>query len=215
MISNHDRSGYIGASDTKYVVGNWNTKTFEKWWLKKIGIDTSHFENKYTKAGTNFEHKIIESLGIENIEKDKQVIKGRLRINLDSNTEDCIYEVKTYQLEKGFDIKKHKDYIQQVLVQMYGTEIHKANIVAYGLEEREYDNYLIPIDKKRLEQIPIEYDKEWIETQYLPRFKYLEKCLINGEFPNKKKFEEEENGDNINNLYNTNSFSIDRKGKIE
>lgn len=191
MISNHDRSGFIGASDTKYVIGNWNTKTFEKWWLKKIGIDTSHFDNKYTKAGTNFEHKIIESLEIDNVEMDKQVIVGRLRINLDANTNDCIYEIKTYQFEKGFNIEKHKDYINQVLVQMYGTRIHKAYIVAYGLEVKEYDNYLVKIDKKRLDKIPIEYDKKWIEEAFLPRFKYLEKCLIEGKFPNKKEFEEE------------------------
>lgn len=191
MISNHDRSGYIGASDTKFVMGNWNTKTFEKWWLQKLGIDTSHFDNKYTKAGTNFEHKIIESLNIKNIEMDKQIIVGRLRINLDSNTKDCIYEIKTYQLEKGFDIKKHKDYVNQVLVQMYGANIHKAYIVAYGLKEEEYDNYLVKIDKKRLEKIPIEYDKKWIKEKYIPRFKYLEKCLTNGTFPNIKEFEEE------------------------
>lgn len=191
MISNHDRSGYIGASDTKYVIGNWNTKTFEKWWLKKLGIDTSHFDNKYTLAGTNFEHKIIESLEIEDIEMDLQVIKGRLRVNLDANTKDCIYEIKTYQLEKGFDIKKHRDYVNQVLVQMYGTDIHKGFIVAYGLEEKEYNNYLIGIDKNRLEMFPIEYDQEWIKKIYLPRFKYLEKCLINGTFPNMEEFEKE------------------------
>lgn len=191
MISNHDRSGYIGASDTKFVMGNWNTKTFEKWWLQKLGIDTSHFDNKYTKAGTNFEHKIIESLNIKNIEMDKQIIVGRLRINLDSNTKDCIYEIKTYQLEKGFNINKHKDYVNQVLVQMYGANIYKAYIVAYGLKEEEYDNYLVKIDKKRLEKIPIKYDKKWIEEKYIPRFKYLEKCLTNGTFPNIKEFEEE------------------------
>ena len=31
MIQSNDRSGYIGASDTSIVVGNWNTKTFEKY----------------------------------------------------------------------------------------------------------------------------------------------------------------------------------------
>ena len=90
MISNKDRSGYIGASDTKFVIGNWSTKTFEKWWMKKIGIETKSFSNKYTSAGNNFEHKIIDALDIPNIEKDKQIIKGRLRVNLDANTKEKI-----------------------------------------------------------------------------------------------------------------------------
>ena len=67
MISNHDRSYYIGASDTKYVMSNWNTKTFQKWWLKKIGLDTSNIQNKYTMAGTYYEHKIIDALEIKNV----------------------------------------------------------------------------------------------------------------------------------------------------
>lgn len=183
MISNHDRSGYIGASDTKYVIGNWKTKTFEKWWLKKIGIDTTNFNNKYTSAGNNFEHKIIDALGIEDIEKDKQIIKGRIRVNLDANTKDKIHEVKTYVYENGFDLKRHKDYVNQVQVQMYVSEIHQAEIDAYGLLGEDYDNYFNEIDKDRLSVHEIEYDEKWINEVYLPRATYLEKCLIEGKFP--------------------------------
>lgn len=190
MISNHDRSGYIGASDTKYVIGNWSTKTFEKWWLKKIGIDTSNFQNKYTSAGTNFEHKIIDALGISNIEKDKQIIKGKLRVNLDANTKDKIYEIKTYGYERGFDLTRHKDYVNQVQVQMYISGIHNAEIVAYGLLENDYDNYFNEIDKDRLSTHEIEYDESWIQEEYLKKEQYLEQCLITGTFPNKKEFEE-------------------------
>ena len=32
MIADHDRSGWIGASDTAFVIGNWKTKTWENWW---------------------------------------------------------------------------------------------------------------------------------------------------------------------------------------
>lgn len=188
MIASKDRSGYIGASDTKFVIGNWKTKTFEKWWLKKIGIDTSHIDNKYTMAGTNYEHKIIDALGISNIEKDKQIIKGRLRVNLDANTEDKIHEIKTYNYEKGFDINKHKDYINQVQVQMYASDIYKAEIDAYGLIDEDYDNYFNEIDKERLSIHEIEYNEEWINNEYLPKFKYLEKCLESGTFPNEEEF---------------------------
>lgn len=188
MIASKDRSGYIGASDTKFVIGNWKTKTFEKWWLKKLGIDTSHIDNKYTMAGTNYEHKIIDALGIPNIEKDKQIIKGRLRVNLDANTEDKIHEIKTYNYEKSFDINKHKDYINQVQVQMYASDIYKAEIDAYGLIDEDYDNYFNEIDKERLSIHEIEYNQEWINNEYLPKFKYLEKCLENGIFPNEEDF---------------------------
>lgn len=191
MISNHDRSGYIGASDTKFVIGNWNTKTFTTWWLQKQGIDTSNYQNKYTLAGTNYEHKIIDFLDIENVEKDKQIINGRLRVNLDANNSNKIYEIKTYQNVKGFDINKHKDYQQQVQVQMFASGIHKAEIVAYGLEPSDYDNYLHDIDSKRISKYEIEYDEKWIYNVYLPRFKYLEKCLIDGRYPNEKEIEYE------------------------
>ena len=190
MISNHDRSGYIGASDTKYVIGNWNTKTFEKWWMKKIGIDTSNFNNKYISAGTHFEHKIIDALGIPNIEKDKQIIKGRLRVNLDANTKNKIHEIKTYIYDKGFDLKKHKDYVNQVQVQMYVSGIHNAEIDAYGLLLKDYDNYFNEIDKERLSIYEIEYDEKWIEEEYFLKEKYLETCLIKGTYPTKEEFEE-------------------------
>ena len=40
MIADQDRSGWFGASDTSYVMGNWHTKTFKDWWLKKMGLNT-------------------------------------------------------------------------------------------------------------------------------------------------------------------------------
>ena len=69
MIASKDRSNYFGASDTKYIVGNWNTKTFEKWWLIKLGLHQSNFTNESMLAGTNFEHKTLDSLQIENFQQ--------------------------------------------------------------------------------------------------------------------------------------------------
>ena len=185
MISNKDRSGYFGASDTKYIVGNWETKTFQNWWLTKIGIIKNNFENKYTLAGTNYEHKILDSLNISDLEKDKQVIVDRLRVNLDGNTKDKIYEVKTYNYEKGFKVSKA--YEQQVLVQMYATGIKQAEIVAYGLIESDYDNYFHQIDKERLSFYEIQYNQKFIEKTYIPKLKYLSKCLELGKMPNKEE----------------------------
>ena len=71
MIASQDRSYYIGASDVEKVIGNWKTQTWLKWWMQKIAINNDHFDNVYTLAGTHFEHRILESLGIP-MEMDKQ-----------------------------------------------------------------------------------------------------------------------------------------------
>ena len=184
MIADHDRSYYFGASDTDKVIGNWKTKTWEKWWMQKIGINTDHFDNKYTIAGTNWEHRILDSLQLPNLEKDKQIIIEdlRLRVNLDGNTPFRIKEVKTYQWEKGFKVPQK--YINQVQVQMYASGIHEADIVAYGLEEADYDNFLRDLDPRRLQEHPIIYDPNWIESVYLPKLRILADCLKRGVFPN-------------------------------
>lgn len=183
MIADKDRSGYIGASDVQYVIGNWKTKTWEKWWMEKLGIRSSHFDNMYTIAGTNWEHRILDSLGIPNLEKDKQIIIEdlRLRVNLDGNTPTRIKEVKTYQWEKGFKVPKK--YINQVQVQMFGSKIYGADIVAYGLEDADYQNFFREIDAGRLEEIPVDYDPNWIENVYLPKHRILADCLKKGVFP--------------------------------
>lgn len=188
MIKTKDRSYYFGASDTKYIVGNWDTKTFKKWWLEKLGIANEKYDNKYTLAGTNYEHKIIDALNIPMIEKDNQFIKDRIRVNLDANTKEKIYEIKTYNFEKGFDIKNHKDYIYQVQVQMYVSKIHKAEIDAYGLLENDYINFFNDIDLKRLSKYEIEYNEEWLKKEYMAKVNYLTECLIKQKFPDKEEF---------------------------
>ena len=183
MIASHDRSGYIGASDVQYVIGNWKTKTWEKWWMQKLGINQDHFDNKFTIAGTNWEHRILDSLHLPDLEKDKQVIIEdlRLRVNLDGNRPNRIKEVKTYQWEKGF--KCPQKYKNQVQVQMFGSKIFGADIVAYGLEEADYNNFLRDIDPRRLQEIPVDYDQRWIDTVYLPKHRVLCDCLKRGVFP--------------------------------
>ena len=145
MIQSQDRSGYIGASDTSYVVGNWKTKSFEKWWLEKLGIAKNDFSNEAIKAGNNYEHKILEALNIEGLQTDKQIIEDRLRVNLDGNTETCIYEVKTHNADKEFKVSKQ--YWRQAQVEMYASNIKKLYIVAYSLIESDYKNYFNEIDK--------------------------------------------------------------------
>jgi hypothetical protein len=181
MIADKDRSFFIGASDTDKVIGNWGTKTFEKWWMQKLGINRDSFSNKFTDAGTHYEHRILESLEIP-MEFDKQIIIGRLRVNLDGNTDDTVYECKTFRLSKGA-FKMPTKYLKQVQVQMYALGVKRAKIVVYGLEEGDYDNYFHPIDTTRLQIFNVEYDDKWIGEVFLPRFRILEQCLIEGRFP--------------------------------
>jgi hypothetical protein len=187
MISNHDRSGYFGASDVQYVIGNWKTKTFEKWWLQKLGINRDHFENEFTKAGTNWEHRILDSLHIPNLEKDKQIIIDRLRVNLDGNTNWKIYEVKTYK--HGTLFKVSKAYWMQVQVQMFASGIRKACIVAYALKPEDYKNHNRVIDIGRISYHDIIYDRDFIE-KYKRRLAYLTACLKAGIKPEKNMFKD-------------------------
>jgi hypothetical protein len=180
MIADKDRSGWFGASDTAMIMGNWTTATFKKWWLEKLGLHTSTINTKAMKAGTQYEHKILDT--IPNVTKDRQILipELKLRVNLDGETEDTIYEVKTHSAERPFKVPKN--YCQQVNVQMFATGKKTAYIVAYGLTDGDYKNYFREIDKDRITYNKIEYDEEFIES-YLERLKYLCECLEKGVMP--------------------------------
>jgi len=182
MIHDFDRSGYIGSSDVRYVMGTWKGKTFEKWWLEKLGRYHGHFQNRYLRAGTAWEHRILEALKVPGMEMDNQFIREdlKLRVNLDGNTRDRIYEVKTYRLVNGFSVPKH--YIWQVQVQMLCSGIHSAEIVAYGLREQDYAA-LGMVDGNRLQRIPVAFDSVWLSQCYLPRHRELVRCMGMGAFP--------------------------------
>ena len=192
MITDHDRSGWIGASDVGYVIGNWKTKTWEKWWMTKLGLNRSHFQNESTMAGTNWEHKILDSLHISDMEKDKQILLPdlKLRVNLDGNTAGRIYECKTYKVGgSSNDIKMMTQnmcppkYWNQIQVQMFASKIYGADLVAYGLVPEDYQNYMRAVDPGRRKLIPVSYDAHWVEQIYLPKHIILCDALKRGAFP--------------------------------
>ena len=158
------------------VVGNWNTKTFENWWLEKLGLRKNELKTEAMQTGTNYEHKILKALEIESLEMDKQIIIDRLRVNLDGNTDTCIYEVKTHNIDKEFKVSKQ--YWRQAQVEMYASKIHKLFIVAYALEENDYKNFFNGIDKERMQLIEVEYDENFIQEEYLPKIEILSKCFL-------------------------------------
>ena len=185
MITDTDRAMWFGASDVKYIIAkNRNTATFKKWWLEKLGYTKSNFSNKYTIAGTNYEHRILDALEVPGLRKDTQVrIENlRLRVNLDGDTETDIFEVKTFKADKKFNSKQ---YIPQVQVQMFTTGKRNAYIIAYPLEEYDYKNLFNEIDREKILKIPVEYDSDFIEKVFLPNLMYLKECLIKGIMPTK------------------------------
>ena len=181
MIKSNDRSFYIGASDTSMVVGNWNTKTFDKWYGTKLGIYSQDFTNDAMITGTYYEHKILEALKINGLVMDNQIIIGRLRVNLDGNTDDCIYEVKSHNIDKDFKVSKA--YKNQVMVEMFAFGIKKAYIVSYALTDDEDKNFYREIDNGRIKYHEIMYDEDFINNIYVPRLNVLSDCLDRGVWP--------------------------------
>lgn len=181
MIASKDRSGYFGASDVEYIVGNWKTKSWLNWYLTKLGISCNTIETTAMNAGTNWEHRILEHINCP--EMDKQIIIPELllRVNLDGNSKDTIFEVKTYKYENGY--KLPKKHTMQVNVQMFSSGMRNGYIEAYGLIEEEYRNYFTEIDNARLSQYKISYDVDFIEKSFIPKIKRLCDCLKQGIVP--------------------------------
>lgn len=182
MIHNQDRSKWFGASDTSMIMGNWNTKTFQKWWLVKLGISQNHFTTLSMKTGTAYEHRILDALNIEKRDRQTRKRKYRLRVNLDGETREEITEVKTYRDK----FKVSKAYWQQCQVEMLAAH-KKCRIAAYRLNPEDYSNWFNEIDLSRISFFPIEHDPNWIKSEYLPRLKYLSKCLRKGAVPDERE----------------------------
>lgn len=188
MIASKDRSGWFGASDVNYIVGNWKTQSFAKWWLEKTAFSSNDFTNESMLAGTHYEHKILDF--IKAPEKDKQILLPHilLRVNLDGNSDTTIYEVKTYRYEKGF--KLPIKYKRQVWVQLYASGLIKAFVVAYGLTDKDYKNFFNDIDGRRLSYFEIEPNDKFINEEFLPKLKFLVNCLKGGIYPTEEGFAE-------------------------
>lgn len=185
MIANKDRSGWFGGSDTSYIVGNWQTDSFKKWWLEKLGLRQNDLNTKAMKCGNAYEHKILDCIGCR---KDHQIIipELKLRVNYDGDRDGTIYEVKTFKVEKGFRVSKA--YWRQAQVEMYAMKTESLYVVAYPLGDAEYRNYFMEIDTDNIQYHKVEYDTDFIETEYLPKLKYLAQCLELRKMPSKEEY---------------------------
>lgn len=198
MIKNDSsRANWFGASDVKFVMSNWKTSTFMSWWTEKIGVLKKDIKTIYLISGRYKEHQLSKHYSDTHKEKinlDRQVRikKLRLRVNLDCETKDKIIEIKTHKHAES-EWKMPKEYVWQVWVQMFATKKRIACIYAYAMKEEDYDNFFLPIDDKRIEEIPIEYNEQWIKNEYLPRLVYLANCLLKRKTPNYDEFLKEKN----------------------
>ncbi len=172
MIKSHDRSGWFGASDTKYITGNFDTKTFAAWWLTKIGVTRNTIRTKAMNAGTYYEHRILDAIGVTRKDRQIKIWRYRLRVNIDGETKKVIKEVKTHKSEIPL---LHDHYWQQAQVQWFASR-KPVDIVFYRVSEEEYDNFFLPIDPTRITEVSILPDPSWITETYLPRLKYLAHC---------------------------------------
>lgn len=192
MITSQDRSGWFGASDTKYIMrDNHSTKSWIEWWEVKLGAKHSGVSNKYTYAGTIFEHPILESIDTD-IRMDGQIIIEdlKIRVNYDGYKDGVIYEVKTFDANNEFTVKK--EYWQQCQIEMYVymqkykqwflPEFKRLEIVSYPLYEDDYNTNEPMVDPNRVSRKVIEYDEKFIKD-YLKRVKRLARCLDKGKFP--------------------------------
>ena len=187
------RVGIIGASDTKYMMMGLNTASFQNWWYVKSGQQPDTFrQTKYTLAGTMLESHILDLLEKEigqKIERDRQIeVTDHLTVNLDGNTTDTIYEVKTSSYANVFwsGVSSERDYIKQVNVQMYAMGVEKGFIVYYGLLEHEYEPGFLfepTLDFSRVLIKEVTYDRDWIENVYTPRLTLCSGCLDDGTNP--------------------------------
>lgn len=178
MIHSKDRSGWFGASDTDRIMNRWDTPTFERFWLEKLGVSRSEFESLAMKTGTHLEGKVLDFLAVSHRDRQIRLPSLLLRVNLDGEDQ-IIHEVKTHRREL-FSVTR--PYWIQAQVEMYAAR-KPLEIVAYRVLEEDYQNWLLPIDPGRLTRHPVPYDREWVETRYLPRLRYLADCLRKGVWP--------------------------------
>ena len=146
-------------------------------------------------AGNAYERRIAQSLGLKmKFDRCVKIPKLRLRVNLDSETKDCIYEIKTHKATEKQWLPL-TNYWQQCQVQMFATCKHKCKLVAYPMKEENYDNFFLEVDREKVEVFDIPYDEQWVKNEYLPRLVYLAECLKKRKTPNKEEFERRQNNE--------------------
>lgn len=184
MIHNHDRSGWFGASDTHTIMGNWETASFMRWWMVKLGMTERSITTPAMQAGTAYEGRILDALGIRTRDRQIRFRALRLRVNLDGENLQTVTEIKTF---RKAPFRVSPAYWEQCQVEMLATG-KQCRIAAYQITEAEYENYFLPVDPERITLYPIAFDISWVLEEYLPHLLYLAHCLRRRDTPTCRKF---------------------------
>src|SRR5699024_4473070 len=134
ITQTNDRFKYIGGSEANMIYMSYNSKTFVKWWSKKLSeVPEEVFTNKSMSVGTILEHDVIdlyESVNEVKGCKDKQKIKGIARANTDYILGDKVSDVKvtTKAFEWMLSEKVPINYKRQLIHYMYVFELKHASI---------------------------------------------------------------------------------------
>lgn len=182
MITNNDRSGWIGASDTSMLFANPDTATFRQWWLEKLGLRVNSYSNIYMIAGTALEHQIINLISPDIKKGVKPVYKRRLKLraNYDGLWAAALVEIKTTIKPLN---KVPLNYWRQVQSLCFATKKEYGILYAYLLKPENYHNFYLELHRENLTGFEIPYDKEWIHNEYLPRLRYTAACLRKRKYP--------------------------------
>ena len=81
-------------------------------------------------------------------------------------------------VSKIYDLEDICTVIDELVERMEDVKPEFKDKFVQSLKDMKFD-----IENERLEMIPIEYDKEFIQNEYLPKLEILTKCLKEGVFP--------------------------------
>ncbi len=181
ITTTSDRYKYIGGSEANMIYMKYHTKTFVKWWEKKLAeIPEEEFNNKSMAVGTILEHDIIdlyESVhGVKGI-RDESKINGIARANTDYILGDKVSDVKASSkaFEWFISEKVPPNYKRQLIHYLYVFELPKASIIAYLVDEERLLYPFDALDVNKLFEIPVNISPNQIQ-EHRQRLEYLEHC---------------------------------------
>src|SRR5699024_10170629 len=181
ITTTSDRSNYIGGSEANMIYMNYNTKTFVKWWSKKLsGLPEQEFSNKHMSVGTILEHDIVDLYervnGVKGI-RDESKVKGIARANTDYILKGRVSDVKA--TSKAFEWflsgRVPINYKRQLIHYMYVFGLDEASIIAYQVDDSLLDNPFKELNENKLFEIPVKITENDI-LSHKNKIEYLEYC---------------------------------------
>lgn len=184
----NDRYKFIGGSEANLIYMRYNTKTFKKWWSKKLSeLPEEEISNKSMSVGTILEHEIMDLYERVNDVKgirDKAKIKGIARANTDYILGKKISDIKASSkaFEWFISDKVPINYKRQLTHYLYVFELTEASIISYQVDNEILNNPFNELLSEKLFEIPVPITKQEIiiHKQIL---EYLEHCRDMNIFP--------------------------------